>query len=226
MCMQNARFLSSWLISASYEKPRGFLVPTERREQPGGGCCLRSCKNAIDRKYEENHLEEWVARSPAAVFTVPAMLLASQNYVFLPERVDLLFMSSDQVFQVVEAKIKGVQQNGGVVPDEIYGQMGRYVEFLTRHGRDFPGGMESDYGRFSDKFYGARHVLTDDLIQAFGTVPTGPLAIQEVYLAERFDGYAVDRLSTWAARDGRRVRLVYYRFYPRDQYIEFWETCK
>lgn len=228
MCVQNDRFLSAWLIAASYEKPRGFLAPTERRPQPGDVSCLRDSSNAIGRRYKENHLEEWIARDAAAIFPHKVMLLASQNHVFLQERVDLLFIDGNGMFHVVEAKIKGMQQNGGVVPAEIYGQMGRYIQFLAQDGGSFPGGMESDYARFSNRFYGAEHALRDDLEQAFGdfSVAAAVTEAQEVYLAAQFDAYARDRLFTWADRDGRNVRLVYFRFYPSDHYIEFWEACK
>jgi hypothetical protein len=111
-------WLSAFLIKCAPEALKGYLVPCEKLETPRRiHGRMQKHKNARGRKYEENHLEEWIARQPKALFGDNRMLiLASQNHAHLEEKIDLLFIDTCGHFHIVELKIVDVAQNGGVVP--------------------------------------------------------------------------------------------------------------
>jgi hypothetical protein len=184
--------------------------------------------NSQGRFYEENHLEEWVARSPLAIFGDERVLVvASQNYAHLPQKIDLLAVNSARRFSVVEAKIKDVAKNAGTPAYQIHmDQMGRYVSFLRPYLQPFPGRLAQYYHRFSERFYGMARRLEDDLRAAFGAdFLSGQRenTFQEVYLAHNFDGNAVDYFKSQTVTPVGMIRLVYFRFDPADAYIEFRE---
>lgn len=222
-------FLTSFAIVCSDQYPKGVLVAcprnTEHKGLPG---LLTKYKNPRGRYYEENHLEEWVARQPNAVFPKEdVLLLASQNYVFLQEKVDLLFIDGAGRFHVIEVKVGKVAKNNGVVPYEIYNvQVMRYVDYLKECMDSFPASLASEYRRFSSAFYGTSHDLAEILGRKFGESfrPAQGQLVREVYLVAGYDNYAVEYLSSHSHEDRRSIRLIYYQFYPRGQYIEFWEV--
>ena len=112
--------------------------------------------DALGRHYEENHLEEWVARCPQALFpTTTADVIASQNHAHMSEKVDLLMLENRQHFVVVEVKAEVVSAHGGESPYQLYNdQLGRYVVFLRRHLAEYPQSHEDYYARFSKRFFG------------------------------------------------------------------------
>ncbi len=126
-------FLASFHIECTEQNPKGHLVLCDRRTDPiEGWMRITDYTNNQGRFYEENHLEEWVARSPQAVFRDERVLIvASQNYAHLREKIDLLAVNLVRRFSVVEAKIKDVAKNGGTPAYHIHmDQMRRYVNFL------------------------------------------------------------------------------------------------
>src|SRR2546423_12415062 len=63
-------------------------------------------KNYRGFNYEENHLEEWIARQPSSLFgNKPVLLLASQNYIHLGAKIDLLFVDADCRLFATEIKV-------------------------------------------------------------------------------------------------------------------------
>jgi hypothetical protein len=87
---------------------------------------LKSYRNWNGHWYNERHVEEWVARTPAWLFPNQAVhVLASQNYAHLGGKIDLLLLDDRNQFHVVEIKAERVASNRGVTPDEIEGQMSR-----------------------------------------------------------------------------------------------------
>ena len=63
-------------------------------------------RNHCGFSYEENHLEEWIAREPSSLFgETPVLLLASQNYVHLRVKIDLLFVDIDCRLFPAELKV-------------------------------------------------------------------------------------------------------------------------
>ena len=213
------RLLSTFQIRLTDDRPKGFLVPCSAEQDrgcPAGH--LTDSTNEMGRYYEENHLEEWVARCPASLFpNEDVAVIASQNYAFLPEKIDLLFAVRNHGFSVVEAKVQKVAMNGGVVPYSICQQMSRYVRFLTDYLADYPRSHESYFTRFSKKFYGSCRAVPD--ISPFA--PNGGLRLHEVYLAEGYDNYALDYFDQHLATN--QPRLTYYQYYPSEKVIEFWE---
>ena len=161
---------------------------------------MQKFKNSRGWKYEENHLEEWIARQPNAIFGGDKVLiLASQNHAHLEEKIDLLFIDTNGRFYIVELKIVDVAENGGVVPYAIYNdQMKKYVNFVNGCMDSFRDSLSDVYRRFSAEFYGTPHVLSDDLEKAFGKSSWGltERAVVEVYLSSDYDEYAVDYLSS------------------------------
>ena len=111
-------WLSAFLIKCAPECSKGISFPVRNLRRPV--VYTVACKNTRTlrgRKYEENHLEEWIARQPKALFGDNRMLiLASQNHAHLEEKIDLLFIDTCGHFHIVELKIVDVAQNGGVVP--------------------------------------------------------------------------------------------------------------
>jgi len=207
-------------------RSKGRIVPCEAISESGFPGRITQYKNYRGFSYEENHLEEWIARQPSALFgPEPVLLLASQNYVHLRVKIDLLFVDSSSNLYPVEIKVVRVAKNGGVVPYDLYErQMKPYVEFLkgVRHLRD----LDPQYARFAAAFGGAAVQLDERFRTAFGHSPTEKLdsPVREVYVAERFDTYAIDYFEHKSKEDRRSVRLVAYKFFPKDDYLEFWDV--
>ena len=223
-------FLASFRIECTEQTPKGRLMPCERRSDPIE-CWGRitDYTNSQGRFYEENHLEEWVSWCPQAIFPGERILvLASQNYAHLPEKIDLLAINMKWLFSVVEAKIKDVAKNGGTPAYQIHmSQMRRYVEFLRSYLQPFPGRLGRYYERFSERFHLQRRKLEEDLGATFGNdfLRGQPGTIfQEVYLAHNFDVHAIDYFRSQTITPLNLIRLVYFRFDPADAYIEFRES--
>jgi hypothetical protein len=220
--------ISTFSVVADEEgsgKRKDRLAPRKPVTDPGIASCLTRHNNSLGFSYEENHLEEWIARQPSALFgATPVLLLVSQNYRHLGVKIDLLFVDAKCRMYPVELKVVRVAKNGGVVPYDLYErQMKPYVEFLnaTRH----LGDLDRQYVSFTARFNGAASHLVDDFAAKFGQLPcdaTSP--ILEVYVAEDFDTYALEYFSDKSSKDGRSVRLVSYKFFPKDRYIEFWNV--
>jgi len=194
-------WLSAFLIKCAPEALKGDLVPCEKLEKPGRiHGRMQKYKNARGRKYEENHLEEWIARQPKALFGDNRMLiLASQNHAHLEEKIDLLFIDTCGQFHIVELKIVDVAQNGGVVPYAIYNeQMQKYVSFVNACKASFPDSMSDACRRFSKEFYRAARLLSHDLQATFGKSSWALIdhTVVEVYVASGCDDYAVDYLTS------------------------------
>jgi hypothetical protein len=174
-------------------------------------------------------LEEWVARRPDALFPGRRIhVLASQNYAHLPEKIDLLVVDGQHCFHVIEMKITSVAENAGLAPYQIHEkQMKRYVRFLGWYLPPFPESLRPYYAKFSQRFYGSPRSLDEDLTAKFGdgycrTAISEPV-IRQMYLAEGFDDYAVRYFQTQPEALDGGIRLAYYRFFPEDAYLEFWE---
>ena len=204
-----------------------MLKPFNRRPDPGMPARLTAHRNDENRSYEENHLEEWTARQPASLFgSHDVMILGSQNYAHMPQKIDLLFVDRRRQLYVVEIKVEPVAKNGGVVPYTIYQvQMKTYVDFVKTclQLED----LGHDYERFSKESYGQPLDLLEQYTKKFGTRlgPRGPLwsTICEIYVAPQFDEYALRYIFVRSKADARNARLIFYKFYPLFKYIEFWE---
>jgi hypothetical protein len=229
MSEESDLFLASFRVECTAQNPKGRLVPCERRSNPiEGWARITDYTNSQGRFYEENHLEEWVAWCPQAVFPGERVLvLASQNYAHLPEKIDLLMVNPTWRFSVVEAKSKDVAKNGGTPAYQIHmSQMRRYVAFLRQYLQPFPGRLAGYYRRFSERFYGQPRRLEEVLQREFGAgflSGNGENRFQEVYLAHNFDDHAVDYFKSQTVTPVGSIRLVYFRFDPADAYIEFRE---
>jgi hypothetical protein len=58
------------------------MNPCESLDDAGTRSRLVLHKNYRGFNYEENYLEEWIARQPSAIFgSLPVLILASQNYL-------------------------------------------------------------------------------------------------------------------------------------------------
>jgi hypothetical protein len=173
--------------------------------------------------YEENHLEEWIAREPSSLFGgTPVLLVAAQNYIHLAVKIDLLFVDDDCQLYPVELKVVRVAKNGGVVPYDLYErQMKRYRDYLKdiRNLREF----DAPFVRFATAFNGVASTVAEAFATKFGRPPSDNLAVCEVYVAEEFDSYSVDYFARRSAEEKRRVRLISYRFFPALNKIEFWK---
>lgn len=182
-------------------------------------------KNYHGFSYEENHLEEWIACQPSSLFGgTPILLLASQNYVYLRAKIDLLFVDVDCRLYPTELKVKNVARNGGIVPYDLFErQMKSYTEYL----KDYPhlSAFDSQYARFTAVFNGAPSTVTEDFTAKFGRPPSDKLAfpVCEIFVAEGFDAYALDYFARHSAEKKRTVRLISYKFFPTQNYIEFWK---
>jgi len=222
-------FLSSFRVECTEQKPKGRLVQCERRTDPiEAWARITDYANNRGRFYEENHLEEWVAWCPQSIFPDDRVLvLASQNYAHLPEKIDLLVLDPAWRFSVVEAKIGNVAKSGGTPAYQIHmNQMRRYVDFLRSYLHPFPGRLTQYYRRFSERFHGQPRLLEEDLQRTFGADFLGPQRtnpFQEVYLAHNFDDHAVRYFKSQTVTPLDSIRLVYFRFDPADAYIEFRE---
>lgn len=207
------------------ERRKGMFETCQKIQTPGQFAYLKDCKNPCDHFYQENYLEEWIAREPKAIFPdTNIMLVASQNYAYFLAPLDLLFIDENQDFHIVELKIEPVARNGGVSPDTIYEQMTRYITCIKsiklRH-------LENYDHRFSERFYQTSQNFTQRFRACFGKqfddqkIDT---KAYEIYVAESFDEYSIAKIVNWSNNENRKVRLVSYQFYPQDQYLEFKEV--
>jgi hypothetical protein len=126
--------ISSFSIVAdelSSGKRKGRIVPCQPANGSQFSDRLVSHKNYRGFSYEENHLEEWIARVPSAIFgPCPVLLLASQNYIHLGAKIDLLFTDGAGRLYPVELKVRPCRNNNGVVPYASYDrQMKPYNSF-------------------------------------------------------------------------------------------------
>jgi hypothetical protein len=207
-------------------KTKGRIVPSEAYGDPVLPDRLTQHANYRGFSYEENHLEEWIALQPSALFgPEPVLLLASQNYVHLPVKIDLLFVDASTRLCPVEIKVVRVAKNGGVVPYDLYErQMKPYVEFLE--GVQHLGDLDPQYARFAVALGGEAVQLDERFRATFGHNPTEKPAspIREIYVAEGFDAYAIDYFERKSEEDKRTVRLVAYKFFPNNNHLEFWNV--
>lgn len=219
---QAHRLLSAFRIVCSPEAPKGVLLPlASDLSRIGGVDRLQNHRDGLRRYFEENHLEEWVARCPRSIFPYEDVhIIASQNYAHLPKKVDILYVSDSGEFFVAEVKTERVAQNAGVVPYSIYSQMKGYVDFLlTDQLVGYPHSFAKHYSKFSERFFG----VSQPLPEVSRETQQEEIRLTEVYLTEGYDSYALGYLSERSAIDRRTVRLLYYSFYPSDRHIEFWE---
>ncbi len=218
--MENQQ-LSAYRIAHSPEHPKGILMPIDGGSVPPTHGPLSSAISPIGRTYEENDLEEWIARRPASLVPTDAVvIIASQNYAHMRVKVDLLFLGPAPVFFVVEVKNRDVRRNGGIVPYDIYNrQVGSYLATLRPYLARYPDSHQDYYGRFSRKFYGSPRSLPTSAHDIGQQVPH----IIEVYVASGYDDYAIDYILTQAQHDHRRARLVFYRFVAAERLISFHE---
>jgi hypothetical protein len=219
--------ISAFTITADEEgsgRSKGRLLPCEALSEPGFQGRLVQHKNYRGRNYEENHLEEWIARQPSSIFgATPVLLIASQNYTHLPVKIDLLFVDARCQLYPIEVKVVRAAKNGGVVPYDLYErQMKPYTEFLN--GVSHLGALDSQYVRFANEFNGVANTLAEAFSIKFGRRPSENLTYpsSEIYVAEDFDTYSVDYFERRSKEDGRNVRLICYKFFPNEKYIEFW----
>ena len=172
-------------------------------------------------------MEEWIARQPTALFgSQPILLLDSQYYVHLRSKIDLLFVDAQCRLYPVELKVKPVAKNGGEVPYDLYQrQMKPYVDFLA--GLEHLGDLDRKYLCFSARFNGQTTQLADDFTLKFGKPCDGfSNEIEEIYVAEDFDPYAMEYFERESKKDRRRVHLIKYNFFPKTNQIEFWSLYR
>ena len=218
-------FLSAFQIECSSQEDeyKGFLTPVAAAPRTDRPASMREHKNGRQRFYEENFLEEWVARSPESIFPQSfVQVIASQNYCHLPKKIDLLFAGCEGGFFVVEVKIDRVSQDGPETPWQIQHQMHRYVDFLDTYLADYPKSFAGDYARFATRFFGSPRTLPT---VSQGIIDSGDF-LTRVYLTAGYDPYSVNFLANEGAKRHYKVRLVYYRFFPIRPHhvIEFWEV--
>jgi hypothetical protein len=113
-------------------RSKGRLHACAPLPDPGFRGRLVQHKNYRGFSYEENHLEEWIGREPSSLFgRTPVLLLASQNYVHLGVKIDLLFVDVDCRLFPTELKVVRVAKNGGIVPYDLFQ---RQMKQLDRSG--------------------------------------------------------------------------------------------
>ncbi len=207
-------------------RSKGRLHACAPLPDPGFRDRLAQNKNYRGLNYEENHLEEWIGREPSSLFGRTAvLLLASQNYVHLGVKIDLLFVDVDCRLFPTELKVVRVARNGGIVPYDLFQrQMKPYKEYLEHipHLSEF----DSQYVRFATAFNGAPCNVAEAFTAQFGSPPHDTLTspVCEIYVAEEFDAYALDYFARHSTEEMRAVRLISYRFFPKQNYIEFWKV--
>lgn len=191
---------------------------------------LKDYRNWNGHSYAESHVEEWVSKHPAALYPGQTVqVLASQNYARLGEKIDALLLDSGWQFHTLELKAERVASNRGITPDQIQGQMTRYVNFLRNELLGFPASLADYYAQFTAAFLGSPHNLAKSLEQAFGKAflpRTRPLVLCRTFVTEGYDDAAVDYFRARQLQEDGPIRLVYYRFFPAPEShrIEFWEV--
>ena len=207
---------------------KGRLAPCGPLTDPGFQNRLVHHRNYRGFSYEENHLEEWIAREPSTLFgETEVLLLVSQNYSHLRVKIDLLFVDGVCQLYPVELKVAPVAKNGGIVPYDLYErQMKPYVDFLRELGKITD--LASNYLRFSKSFHGVERRIEHDFATCFEgrSCENIPTTIYESYVAEQFDAYALEYFERRARDDERNVRLIQYKFFPKNNYLEFWEIYR
>jgi hypothetical protein len=190
---------------------------------------LKAYRNWNGHWYAESHVEEWIARHPEAIFPNQKLIVrASQNYIHLPKKIDLLLEDSERRLFIIEIKAASGGRRNGIAPDQIRSQMRRYVTFLNT--LILPGGLP--LATYSVKF--SKIVMTDsteDYLHSvewpLNSAPVGP-PISQIFLTEGYDAYAVNSLLDSNATRDFPVRLLYFRFYcdseERRHFVEFWES--
>src|SRR5262249_12321811 len=140
---------------------KGRIVSCEPYSNPGLQGRLKQRKNCNGFTAEENHLEEWIAREPSALFAgTPVLLLVSQNYVHLRQKIDLLFMDARCRLYPVELKITRAAKSGGVVPYDLYErQMKPYLHYLEQ--ASSLSGINPRYSEFSKLFNGVSSIILE-----------------------------------------------------------------
>lgn len=207
-------------------RSKGRLHACAPLPDPGFRGRLVQHKNYRGFSYEENHLEEWIGREPSSLFgRTPVLLLASQNYVHLGVKIDLLFVDVDCRLFPTELKVVRVAKNGGIVPYDLFQrQMKPYKEYLEHIPslRQF----DSQYVRFATVFSGTPCKVAEAFAAQFGCPPRETLTspVCEIYVAEEFDAYALDYFARHSTEEMRIARLISYRFFPKQNYIEFWKV--
>lgn len=231
------RLLSSFLIvrSPSYRQGRPYqqtrLAACDGPTVAGLAARLKDYRNWNGHTYAESHVEEWVSKHPAALYPgQAALVLASQNYARLGEKIDLLLLDRIWKFHVLELKAERVASNRGVTPDQIQGQMNRYVNFLREVLPAFPASLNDYYSQFTAEFLGSPLDLGESLCRQFGGAfpphPARPPLLCRTFLTEGYDDAAVEHFRARRRVEDGPIRLVYYRFYPEPDghRIEFWEV--
>ncbi len=225
------RLLSTFRIVRPPNGPGKALLPCPRLRERGQRTGLATHVDpGVGRKYDEQDLEEWIARSPEAIFPrQPMVVLSAEKYGRLDAKAsaDLLFVDRHFQFHVVETKIPSIAKKRGVSCKKLHTQMQRYANRLEKVAPGFPRSLWDHYHSFSQRFYGYRRNLTMRLAEVFGPqVPRRkrqrPPEVCQVYVAGEFDDQAIHYFER-RAKESQRLRLVYYRYYPETEYIEFWE---
>ena len=223
------QLISTFLIAADEPgtgKSKARIVPCEAISKPGFPGSIKQSRNYQGFSYEENHLEEWIARQPSALFgSESTLLLASQNYIHLRVKIDLLFIDSSSNLYPVELKVARVAKNGGVVPYDLYErQMRPYVEFLE--GVEHLSSLDRQYIRFANAFGNTAPDLANQFKMTFGHAPAEIVCgrIREIYVTEGYDASAIEYFDRRSKEDNRCVRLVEYKFFPKNNYLEFWNV--
>lgn len=206
---------------------KGTLVICPQHANPGISRPLKKYSNRKKYRYEENHLEEWISREPSALFPNQVMMIiASQNYIFLQARIDLLFLNQNGEFQIAELKSEPIAQNTQTTPYKVWEQIRGYKQFLLRINPydHFP----EHYGRFTERFYGHPYDFSQQVEKYCGKKLSIFPKICEIYVAESFDNYSVNILFEKGQQEKNNVRCIFYKFFPQDHaqddYIEFWEV--
>ena len=222
------KLISSFKIVSEYsdrvEKRRGRLVSTDNTDIQNAPARLQHYGNPSGDFYEERHLEEWIAREPLSIFgDRKVLIVASQAYVYLQEKIDLLFVDQNCQFHIVELKIEPIGRHK-LESQKLYGQMRRYVEYVKSQKIKY---FNACYRRFAKRFYGRECELSEQLHTFLGRAVDGEARINPevyvVYVGESFDEFAVTYLLRRAHEDKAKARLIYYKFYPQQQCIQFWE---
>jgi hypothetical protein len=235
--MRDDQLLSSFEIIPSQEYERGrpyqqTQLTAFRGSPPRLGAKLKEFRNWNGHWYAEDHIEEWVSRSPQALLPGRTIhVVASQNYAHLPEKIDLMLLDDRHQLHVLELKAEQVASNRGMPPARVQRQMNRYVDFLQREKQPFPASFANYYDKFSRRFLGSPHDLLTDLRQtfdeAFFSVPCTSLVLCPTFLTEGYDDRAVDYFRACHLQGGPPIRLIYYRFFCCPgldrHFIEFWE---
>ena len=225
------KFLSCFEITENNDetipwqhRQKGKLKICSKHVNPGKHRPLKLYSNRKNHRYEENYLEEWIAREPSALFPdQEVMIIASQNYIFLQEKIDLLFLNQDSEFQIVELKIEPI------TPHTIWEQVQRYTQFLLRIDDPYIH-FSSYYSRFSEKFYGHSYDFSQQVEKCCEKKLDIPPQICKIYVAECSDEcsdeYSVNFLFEKGQQEKNKVRCIFYKFFPQDDvhYIEFWEV--